>query len=178
MGQKSSLDFIFNYLRGSQADYMLQVEEDWILHRPLSLKRIAKVLEENPNILQMRIPRVIWNAKGQTVDLEEGSQLLLHLKMPESFSQRNTNGLDSWYEWRGDYYFWTHNPSFFHRRILAEEFSSMPRRTHEMSFGLHLLEKFPEGTSAFWASNPYEAYTTHIGFRDKKLLKRLPIHPS
>jgi hypothetical protein len=173
MGQKFSLDFIFTYIQRLDVEYILQVEEDWMLNRPLDILQIAKVLERNPKILQMRIPRVVWHSSYHNLDIKAGSQLLYHLNMPLTTSARKAEGKDCWYEWRGEFYFWTHNPNVFNKKILTEDYASVPARTHELSFGMKLLSKFPTATSGFWASNPYEGYVTHIGFRDKKLLRKL-----
>lgn len=176
VGQRLALDFIFKFIKRLDVDYVLQVEEDWMLNRPISISEIAKVLDSNPNIIQMRIPRVVWYAPYHVLDINAGSILLHHINDPNSSASFKTNNKNSWYEWRGNFYFWSHNPNVFRKEILDEEYSLTTDDSHEMSFGKHLMSKYPNGSSGFWATNPYEAYITHIGIRDENLLKQMPTH--
>jgi hypothetical protein len=176
VGQVAALGFVFKYIRELDADYVIQLEEDWMLNRPLDISRIATVLDNDPNILQMRIPRVVWYAPYHGADIEAGSQLLHQTKLPRSKTRLAHNDQDSWYEWRGDFYFWSHNPSVFSRKILDESYASITDLYHEHAFGKMLMKKYPNGVSGFWAKNPYDAYINHIGIRDDVLLGKLPEH--
>jgi hypothetical protein len=178
VGQVAALGFIFQYIKQLDVDYVLQLEEDWMLNRPLDISRIATVLQENPNILQMRIPRVVWYAPYHVADLHYGSSLLQYFNHPRTKTFIRKNDKDSWYEWRGDFYFWSHNPSIFGKKILDETYESITEPNHEQSFGMFLLKKYPEGASGFWAKNPYDAYINHIGIKDDAVLRGLPEHPS
>lgn len=178
MGQKFAISFIFNYIKKLDVDYILEVEEDWMLNRPLTLSNIANVLKSNPDVLQMRIPRVVWYAPYHVLDINAGSLLLHHMNIPDTTTAVNTNGTDSWYEWRGGFYFWSHNPNVFSKKILDEDYNAITEKDHELSFGKYLMNKYPNGSSGFWAANPYDAYITHIGIRDENLLKAMPNHLS
>jgi hypothetical protein len=178
MGQVAALGFIFKYIKELDVDYVIQLEEDWMLKRPLDISRIATVLHNDTNILQMRIPRVVWYAPYNVVDIKAGSILLHHTNIPGTKTEVRNNEQDSWYEWRGDFYFWSHNPNVFSKKILDENYESITDKKHELSFGKLLMEKYPNGTSGFWAKNPYDAYINHIGIRDDSLLNRLPEHLS
>jgi hypothetical protein len=178
VGHVAALGFIFQYIKQLDVDYVLQLEEDWMLNRPLDISRIATVLQENPNILQMRIPRVVWYAPYHLADIEAGSQLLHQTNLPKTKTKLRNNDQDSWYEWRGDFYFWSHNPSVFSKKILEESYDSITDDYHEHAFGKLLMKKYPNGTSGFWAKNPYDAYINHIGIRDDGVLGGLPDHPS
>ena len=177
LGQTAALGFIFKYIKELDVDYVLQLEEDWMLNRPLDISRIATVLRDNPNILQMRIPRVVWYAPYHLEDIYYGSGLLHNVNLPGTKTKFCSNDQDSWYEWRGDFYFWTHNPNLFGKKILDESYESITNEYHEHSFGQLLLKKYPKGSSGFWARNPYDAYVNHIGIRDDALLAGLPEHP-
>ena len=177
-GQKVAIQSVFNYIKNLDVDYILEVEEDWMLNRPLSLSRIGKALQDNPDVLQMRIPRVVWYAPYHVLDINAGSLLLHHMNIPDTSTAINSNGDDSWYEWRGDFYFWSHNPNVFSKNILEENYESISAKDHELSFGKALMSKYPNGSSGFWANNPYDAYITHIGIRDEALLKQMPNHLS
>jgi hypothetical protein len=176
VGQVAALGFIFKYIKELDVDYVIQLEEDWMLNRPLDISRIATVLHNDPNILQMRIPRVVWYAPYNVVDIKAGSILLHHINIPGTASSLRNNNQDTWYEWRGDFYFWSHNPNVFSKKILDEGYGPALGKKHELSFGKILMDKYPDGVSGFWASNPYDAYINHIGFRDEGLLGRLPEH--
>jgi hypothetical protein len=176
VGQVGALGFIFQYIKQLDVDYVLQLEEDWMLNRPLDISRIAIALQGNPEILQMRIPRVVWYAPYHLADIEAGSQLLHQTNLPKTKTKLRSNDQDSWYEWRGDFYFWSHNPSVFSKKILDERYDSITGDYHEHAFGKLLMKKYPNGTSGFWARNPYDAYINHIGIRDDDLISKLPEH--
>lgn len=176
VGQTAALGFIFRYIKELDVDYVLQLEEDWMLNRPLDLSRIATVLEDNPNVLQMRIPRVVWYAPYHVADINHGSSLLHYVNLPRTKTKIRNNDQDSWYEWRGNFYFWSHNPNVFSKKILDESYESITDEYHEQTFGLLLMKKYPKGLSGFWAKNPYDAYVNHIGIRDDDLLAGLPEH--
>jgi|GEM_PF-398438 len=175
-GQKVAIQTIFNYIKNLDVDYILEVEEDWMLNRPLKLSSIGKAIESNPDILQMRIPRVVWYAPYHVLDINAGSLLLHHMNIPGTMTSVNNNDTDSWYEWRGDFYFWSHNPNVFSKKILTEDYNAITEKDHELSFGKYLMKKYPNGSSGFWATNPYDAYITHIGIKDDNLLKGMPNH--
>lgn len=176
VGQPAAIDFIFNYIKTLDVDYILQVEEDWMLNRPLSISNICEVLDLNTNILQMRIPRVVWYAPYHTLDIDAGSILLHHINMPDSLTNFKSDGRNSWYEWRGDFFFWSHNPNIFSKAIIEDKYILEPVDDHEMSFGSSLANKYPNAYSGFWATNPYDAYVNHIGIRDDELLNSMPNH--
>lgn len=178
LGQKAAIAFIFDYIKTLDVDYVLQVEEDWMLNRPLNLSNIGKALQLNPDIIQMRIPRVVWYAPYHVLDINAGSLLLHHMNIPGTETAVNSNDTNSWYEWRGEFYFWSHNPNVFNKKILYEDYRSITEKDHELSFGKHLMNKYPNAYSGFWAANPYDAYITHIGIRDDNILKQMPNHLS
>jgi hypothetical protein len=95
-----------------------------------------------------------------------------HLNISKSKNWKKFNEDSSWYEWRGDFYFWSHNPNVFPKSICEEQYEHS--EDHELEFGKYLLKKHPTTTVGFWAENPYDAYITHIGIRDEELLKQLP----
>lgn len=172
MGQIQAVQTIFNYVQRLDIDYVLAIEEDWMLFRQLNVSEIMSVLDENKNIIQMRIPRTIWHADYHSIDLEAGSLLGHHISLPDT----KTTQKDSWYEWRGDFYFWSHNPAVFKKSITQENYLQFDKGDHEKAFGKYLLATYPDSVCGFWAKNIYDGYITHIGFRDSKLLKKLPEH--
>jgi len=171
-GHVEAMKKIFETMRELDTEYFLGIEEDWMLFRPLELNEIFKCLESNPNILQMRIPRTIWHSNYHNLDISAGSILLHHLNDPKNQISRHVN--NRWFEVRSNFYFWSHNPSVFNKKIFIEDYPQT--KSHEYDFGINLLRKHKDAVIGFWATNPYDAYITHIGFRDDKLLKGLPEH--
>jgi hypothetical protein len=165
VGQGNAINFIFNYIKELDCDYIIQLEEDWMLNRELSVAKIIEVLEDNPDILQMRIPRVIWYSGVTTEDMRYGSNILRYMNLPDISYELVNN---EYYKMSTKNYFWSHNPSIFNKKITNEPYTS-----DERNFGLHLLKKYPNSNFGFWAKNPYDAYITHIGIRDNELLKYL-----
>jgi len=172
MGQSSAIRFIFDHISKLDVEYVLEVEEDWMLFRPLSITEITMALDSNPEMVQMRIPRTIWHNSDDTVDLNFGSLLMYFLSIPETTSKLVN---DKWFEWRGEWYFWSHNPNVFKKSICKILYNSSNSDNHEMMFGKQLLEN-PNATVGWWATNPYDAYITHIGIRDDQLLNQMPRH--
>lgn len=170
MGHAGAMKFIFSYLKQIDVDYFVQVEEDWMLFRELPVSEIMDTLENNKHLSQMRLPRAVWYNPQYYKDIESGSLLKNHLDLPGVSWLKK----DKWFEWRGPRYFWTHNPSVFHRSILDNDYPQiLTHGQHEGEFGKMLLDKNPEYMSGFWATNIYDAYILHIGFYDSKLLERL-----
>jgi len=170
IGHAGAIYYIFKYLKTKDVDYFLQIEEDWMLFRSLSIKEIISVLKNNPDVIQMRIPRSIWYNPEYYADLRDGSLLRNHLmREGVSWSQQ-----ERWYKWRGPRYYWTHNPSVFHRDILDESYPQIPGHgKHELQFGNLLYKKYTNSSVGWWATNLYDAYITHIGFYDNKLLSHI-----
>jgi hypothetical protein len=168
-GQAIAVQKIFDTLRELDVDYFLGIEEDWMLFRPLDVQSVIYELCNNPHIIQMRVPRTVWHSEYHRLDLDAGSLLLHHLNDDKG---QVAIKRDHWYETRGHFYFWAHNPSVFHRRVLDNKYPNTP--SHEYDFGIQLLKLDSSATVGFWADNPYDGYITHIGFRDEQLLKSLP----
>lgn len=170
VGQAVAMQKIFDTMKELDTEYFLGIEEDWMLFRPVSIVTIIRSLNKNKNILQMRIPRTIWYSSYHRLDIDAGSLLLHHIRDPKN---QTSKFADSCFQIRSSFYFWSHNPSVFHKRIFEESYPNT--NSHEYDFGIKLLSKCPEGVVGFWASNPYEGYITHIGYRDK-ILGSLPEH--
>lgn len=169
VGQAVAMQIIFNTMKDLDTEYFLGIEEDWMLFRPISISDIANELNKNKNILQMRIPRTIWYSSYHRLDMDSGSLLFHYINSPKS---KIVKFINKWFEIRSSFYFWAHNPSVFHKRILKEKYPNT--KSHEHDFGIQLLNDYPDAAIGFWASNPYEGYVTHIGYRDGELLKSLP----
>jgi hypothetical protein len=177
VGHVKAIQFIAETLKDSEVNYFLELEEDWMLFRSIDILEIIEVMQQNPNILQMRIPRTVWYSDYHILDINAGSLLNHHINIPGTRTEKKSNEDSSWYEWRGDFYFWSHNPNVFHKSILSKQYNSFTSNDHELEFGRKLLEKYPNGVCGWWAKNPYDGYITHIGIRDKDLLAQMPKLP-
>ena len=175
VGQTVAIQFIFDYIKNLDVEFILEIEEDWMLFRPLDLNKITSILAINSHIVQMRIPRTIWYSDYHTLDIDAGSLLLYHKNLEESTGKFVRYKRDRWFEWRGKFYFWSHNPSVFRKSIVYEDYFSYSI-DHEYSFGEQLMNKSDSSCIGFWAINEYDAYVTHIGYRDEKMHDSLSEH--
>ena len=168
MGQVYAMNFIYGYLSKLDTDYFLQLEEDWILLRPIAISKLINILKDNNNILQVRLPRTIVNLE----DLKYGSTTgrLLNSSNTSRSNFITSNG-ESWYEWTGDLWFWSHNPSVYHRDILSKVYPNSGVYDHERTFGINLLNENKDYLIAIYSSNLYDAYVHHIGIHDNNVLK-------
>lgn len=174
VGQQKALSFIFNYLKKIDTDFYLQLEEDWVLNRPLELSGITDVLSDNPNILQMRIPRTIWYTEKHYFDLMYGGHMSWQKEGKPGGLVERSDGYCSWFEKRSTSYFWSHNPNVFGKQILNYKYpESRGNIDHEQLFGLNLLKKSPKHVIGYWAQNLFDTYVTHIGYHDLELEEKI-----
>lgn len=166
MGQIYGINFIYNYLNELDTDYIFELEEDWVLFRPLEIKNLIEILDSNQNIVQVRVPRTPWTE----LDFYSGSHTSYFLSMDESKSCFiKYNGL-SWYEWRGPYWFWSHNPSLYRKSVTILPYPGEgDHEDHEMKFGFNLLEQNKDAVIAIYGENVYDAYIYHIGTIDENV---------
>lgn len=176
VGQVRAVSFAFEYIKGLDVDYILEIEEDWMLFRELNLNNIIKVMENNNNIIQMRIPRTVWYAEYHYLDIVAGSLLRHHKNIPETKSRYIGKNNKRWFSWRGQFYFWSHNPSLFKKSIVYENYLDHDV-DHEYHFGLNLFKKYPRAVVGFWAKNDYDAYISHIGIRNEELINLISTSP-
>lgn len=169
VGHSEAINFIFKTLQQLKVDYALEVEEDWMLNRPLRVFEIIASMKKNKHITQMRIPRTIWyEYNGHTDDIEYGSLLKQY-----SDIDTPTKSKGKWYEFRTTRYFWSHNPSIFPVSICNVNYPHTGIGS-EYDFGISLLEENEDYTFGYWAKNLYDSYVTHIGYHDKFLRNGLP----
>lgn len=169
VGQQKALVFIFNYLKELNTDYYFQLEEDWILNRPLDIIPIMKVMSNNRNIIQMRLPRTIWYTKKHYFDLMYGS----HMSWQHEGKGANFVKKSEWFEKRGASYFWSHNPNLFPKKILDYTYPETKNGIdHEQLFGRELY-KNKDYVVGYWAKNFFDAYVAHIGIHDDALENKI-----
>lgn len=167
VGQPAAINFIFNYLSGLDVDYFLEIEEDWMLNRPINISEIASKISTMNDVCQIRIPRAVWHETNtHYLDLQHGTLLNYYL------SNYTYSKQDNLYEIESDSYFWSHNPNIFSRHILNHKYPQQGIES-EYLFGKLLFESSYRAF-AYWATNPYESYVSHIGYHEKYLGNALP----
>lgn len=170
VGQTKAVQSIFDYIRDLDVEYVLELEEDWLLFRELSLQPIFDVLKNYPDVVQMRIPRTIWYADYHRFDLDAGSLLLDYINNKNA----EYEFMGKWFNIRSDAYFFSHNPNVFRKDLINKSYNESG--DHEHSFGINLMNENPKATFGYWSSNPYDGYVTHIGIKDNNLLNSLGKH--
>jgi hypothetical protein len=168
MGQVYAMNFIYEYLSKLDTDYFLQLEEDWVLLRPIAISKLINILKDNNNILQVRLPRTIVNLEDLKYGSTTGRLINSDNTSKSAFITKND---ESWYEWTGDLWFWSHNPSVYHRDILSKVYPNSGVYDHERTFGINLLNENKDYLIAIYSSNLYDAYVHHIGIHDNNVLK-------
>jgi hypothetical protein len=166
--------FIFEYLKQVDSEYFLQLEEDWVLNRPLDVSEIIKTLRNNSNLIQMRIPRSPWYEQKSFKDIVYGSNIN---------ASANKDGVvfkkfENHYEFRHKDYFWSTNPNIFSRKFLDFKWSDPSPHyiDYEYEFGQNLFKSNSNYFCGFWATNVYENYVSHIGVKDDIVLKNSNIN--
>lgn len=168
MGQVYAINFIYKYLSKLDTEYFVELEEDWILLRPIAVSKLIAILKDNHNILQVRLPRTIVNIE----DLKYGSTTARLIDSDHtSILNFITKDYESWYEWRGDMWFWSHNPSVYHKSMLSKIYPDSGIYDHEKTFGINLLNENKDFVIAIYSSNIYDAYVHHIGIHNNNVLK-------
>jgi hypothetical protein len=172
-GESNANSFIFKYLKNFNSEYFLQVEEDWVLNRPLDIYKITKVFKKNINLVQMRIPRSPWFDENWHFDIMYGSNINYHLNKENSKIKKHEN----WYECKNLDFFWSNNPNLFYKNMLIYEYPKISNNfiNSEYEFGQILLSKNNNYFFGFWAENVYDNYVSHIGVKDKNILKNTNI---
>lgn len=166
MGQVYAINFIYKYLKDVDADYIFELEEDWVLFRKLDISKLINILEQDENITQVRVPRTITS----THDMKYGSTISFQLNEPTAKHRFVSHKDGGWYEVRGRLYFWSHNPSIYRKSMINHTYPESGATDHEYTFGIQLFNENKKYKAAYYASNMYDAYIEHIGLHDQDLL--------
>jgi hypothetical protein len=172
-GQDSINHFIFRYLKNTEFKYFLQVEEDWVLNRPLNILDTIDVLEKNVYLTQIRIPRSPWFDENWYRDILCGSNINHYANENNTIVEK----IENWYKCRSLDFFWSNNPNIFSKKILQYEYPNSQGNfiNSEQRFGHLLFDTNLNYYFGFWANNVYENYVSHIGVKDKKVLENTNI---
>lgn len=132
-----------------ETDFVLHLEDDFLIKEPVPLGRMIDVLEAQPNLAQLVLKRQPWNAEER----EAGGIVELH---PDDFRERS-NGADLWTEHRR---FWSTNPSIYSSRWCER---GWPQESHSEGLFTHRLLEDPEVRFAFWGAKFDSPLVEHIG---------------
>jgi hypothetical protein len=132
----------------ADADYLLHLEDDFRITRPVDLAELALVLDVHPHLVQMTLLR-------QAVSPTEKACGGIIQVSPEAYEQR-ADGRLRWIEHRR---FFTTNPSLVPRWVTRRSFADPPDA--EGKFGRALFAESPAYRSAFWGSG--EVWVEHLG---------------
>lgn len=148
-GFTGTMDHVWWHLRRYGATrYVLHLEDDFLLNRPLDLDSILDVLEGRPHLAQVALRRQSWSAAehlaGGVVEVE-----------PDAWRQW-TVGRHEWLERRG---WWTCNPSVYPISTTAY---GWPRgKLSEITFARVMAAAGL--SSAFWGPRSSPPWVEHIG---------------
>jgi hypothetical protein len=142
----------------SGAGWILHVEDDLVIHRPLDLEAMMSVLLAHPHLAQMALTRQPWNAEERAA----GGVVEQH---PAAY----TDCHDQWgREWLEHRLFFTTNVSLYRAGLCAAGWPAGPHS--EGRFGIRLREEgLPWGVPGdqvrfgFWGRRGDPPWTHHIG---------------
>jgi hypothetical protein len=134
----------------SSARYVLHLEDDFVLTRPLDLAAMVKVMDRHPYLTQMALRRQPWNE-------DERRAGGIVERQPDDYTEVR-DGDHIWLEHRR---FWTTNPSIYRRSLCEREWPV--GLESEGRFGLALWASDPSYRAAFWGSRDSGERCEHIG---------------
>ena len=151
-GYSNAMNKVFSTIVESKTKYVLHLEDDFILNKPVSLENIVDVLDKNPLVSQMSIMRQPWFANER----EHGGVIeALEKQGSTGFKNMNTDGHD----WVRHSSFWTCNPSVFPLWVAEMGWPEAPWSEMKFSQEIHSKNKF----SGIWGSRTSWPHTEHIG---------------
>lgn len=132
----------------TKADFVFNLEDDFLFNREIPLEAMAKVLDENPHILQMALRRQAWNneerAAGGVIE-----------RWPDQFNQE-----DGWISHR---MFFTTNPSLYRKSLLERQWPT--NKDAEGHFAISLFKENPKNVSGYWGVKSDGPWCEHIGIK-------------
>lgn len=138
------------HLSEMAGDYVVHIEDDFLLDRPVNWSDVLNVLATHPNLVQLALRRQPWNpdeeAAGGIVEQHPGDYL-------------DCSWADlQWLEHRR---FFTTNPSMYRRSLCELGWPDGPNS--EGRFGIGLLEQHPDWRFGFWGARDSGEWCRHIG---------------
>lgn len=136
-----------------KSEYMLLLEDDFLLLDNIDLQTILEVLDNNASLLEMTLKRQAWSGE----EIAAGG-MIERIYKKEKFIQH-----DGWFTQRE---FFTTNPSFINinrLREYAKQIYQPDEIISEGEFGSRIFNSNPDVYSAFWG-NVFDTHKVeHIG---------------
>lgn len=136
-----------------ESEYILLLEDDFLLLEEIDLQNILKVLDTNKNLLEMTLKRQSWSEE----EIRAGG-MIERIYQKEKFIQ-----YDGWFTQRE---FFTTNPSFINinrLRDYAKQIYQPEELISEGEFGSRIFKNNPNLFCAFWGNIFDSPKVEHIG---------------
>jgi hypothetical protein len=150
-GFGGAISYVWDWLAAhSDARWVLHLEADFIINRPVDLVEMSEVLEARPYLTQMALRRQSWNAAERAA----GGVVEQH---PDAYTEVS-DGPAVWLEHRR---FWTTNPCLFPRDLCRRGWPTGAES--EGRFGINLFQSDPALRAGFWGARHEPPWVEHIG---------------
>lgn len=149
-GQGASINSAWKQMKEYEFDYVFHLEDDFTFNRPVVLRDLAQVLENNPHVYQMALRRQAWNHE----EIQAGGVIE---RWPTEFTQE-----DGWISHR---MFYTFNPHLHRRSLINRTLHTGDKA--EGLFVSDLFESDPEARFGYWGQKTDNPWVLHIGARRK-----------
>lgn len=133
-------------------DYVFHLEDDFVFTRYFSLRWMARLLEQHPNVMQMALMRQPW----APAEIEAGGVVQMH--PTEFFQHRDEQTGQKWFSHR---LFFSTNPSLYRWSLMLR---GWPRGEHsEGAMTAQLLEAIPDCRFGYLGDRLEDPWVMHIG---------------
>lgn len=136
-------------------DYVLLIEDDFILKAEIDLSRMVDMLEVQPHIQQFVLLRQPWFGN----EVEAGGLIPALENIGRTFRKHSTN---RWIEHRAT---WSTNPTLFRGKEWVEAHPWPQQDGSEYAFGQALFAEDSANVCAYWAKHNQDVSVEHIGER-------------
>ncbi len=107
LGMAGAVQQAWAWALSTGADFLLHVEEDFLLHREVPLEDLVTVMDNNPQLAQIVLKRQPWSA-------EEHAAGGIPQLYPDRYEDRETHGI----KWLETNWLFSLNPCLIPRRVL------------------------------------------------------------
>lgn len=149
-GFGGAIQAAWQYLTQSPNPFVVHLEDDFVLSRPVDWPTLADTLTRHPHLVQLALRRQPWN------DAERAAGGIVE-QHPTDYTERSDTGA----VWLEHTRFFTTNPSIYRRSLCSE---GWPTGEHsEGRFGIDLIERHPDWRFAFWGARTSGEWCEHVG---------------
>jgi len=134
----------------SNAKWILHLEDDFVLNFSVSIHDLVRILDANPNLVQLVLKRQPWN------ELERAAGGIVE-QHPEAYEEKTDARGNVWLEHR---LFFSTNVSLYRHALIERGWPNVP---HSEGIFTHELLKDPNVRFGFFGSRDSPPWVTHIG---------------